>query len=72
MIVNVLHLHDELSLQQPSTFYRDGPGWTSMDGCNVDNDSRLRNARNLTNLREIHQLIERPHLTTPYQGRGEG
>ena len=62
----------ELSLQQPSTFYRDGHGWTSMDGCNVDNDSRLRNARNLTNLREIHQLIERPHLTTPYQGRGEG
>ena len=62
----------ELSLQQPSTFYRDGHGWTSMDGCNVDNDSRLRNARNLTNLREIHQLIERPHLTTPYQGRCEG
>ena len=62
----------ELSLQQPSTFYRDGHGWTSNDGCNVDSDSQLRNARNLTNLRVINQLFERPHATTPYQGRGEG
>ena len=28
---------------------------------------RLRNARNLTNLREINQLFERPHATTPYK-----
>jgi hypothetical protein len=62
----------DLSLQQPSTFYRDGLGWTSNDGCNIDNDSNMRNAPNLTNTREIHQLIERPFLTVPYMGRGEG
>ena len=62
----------EMSLQQPSTFYRDGIGWTSNDGCNIDNDSELRNARNLTNLKEVHQLFERPHLTTPFKGRGRG
>ena len=32
-------------------------GWTSNNGCNIDNDSKLRNARNLTNLREINQLL---------------
>ncbi|MDA7573952.1 hypothetical protein N8751_01595 [bacterium] len=62
----------ELSLQQPSTFYRDGYGWTSNNGCNVDNDSKLRNARNLTNEGEINQLFTRPYLTTPYMGRGAG
>jgi len=62
----------ELSLQQAGTFYRDGHGWTSTDGTNVDNDSKLRNARNLTNIKEIHQLTERSHLTTPYMGRGKG
>lgn len=62
----------DLSLQQPTTQYRDGYGWTSNDGCNVDKDSNLRNARNLTNPRLIQQLHERPYLTVPYMGRGEG
>ena len=62
----------ELSLQQPSTFYRDGYGWTSTNGCNIDKDSKLRNARNLTNKREINQLFTRPYATVPYMGRGEG
>lgn len=62
----------ELSLQQPSTFYRDGYGWTSNNGCNIDNDSKLRNARNLTNEREINQLLTRPYATVPYMGRGVG
>lgn len=62
----------ELSLQQPSTFYRDGYGWTSNNGCNIDNDSKLRNARNLTNQREINQLLTRPYATVPYMGRGTG
>lgn len=62
----------ELSLQHPDTYYRDGNGWTSNNGCNIDNDSKLRNSRNLTNTKEIHQLMERPFLTVPYMGRGEG
>tara|TARA_B100000524_G_scaffold347769_1_gene250462 strand:- start:917 stop:1543 length:627 start_codon:yes stop_codon:yes gene_type:complete len=61
-----------LSLDQPSTFYRDGFGWTSKDGCNIDDDSNLRNARNITNYREIHQLYSRPYKTVPYMGRGSG
>ena len=62
----------DISLQQPSMVFRDGYGWTSIDGCNIDNDSNLRNARNLTNERCINQLFERPHNTTPYMGRGIG
>jgi hypothetical protein len=52
--------------------YRDGYGWTSIKGCNVDKDSKLRNSRNLTNLRVINQLYERPYLTVPFMGRGAG
>lgn len=63
---------EDLSLQQPSVFYRDGYGWTSNNGCNVDNDSKLRNARNLTNYRYVQQLFERPYTTVPYMGRGVG
>jgi hypothetical protein len=52
--------------------WTDGHGWTSIKGCNVDNDSKLRNARNLTNLNVIHQLHERPYLSVPYMARGAG
>ena len=62
----------EISLQHPGTFYRDGHGWTSNNGCNIDNDSQLRNSHNLTNMRKINQLYTRPYLTVPYMGRGEG
>lgn len=62
----------EVSLQHPSMFYRDGYGWSSHNGCNIDNDSKLRNAKNLTNERCINQLMERPFSTVPYMGRGEG
>ena len=62
----------DISLQNPVVQYRDGLGWTSMNGCNIDNDSKLRNARNLTNRRCINQLHERPYKTVPYMGRGRG
>ena len=62
----------ETSLQHPSIYFRDGYGWTSQNGCNIDIDSKLRNSRNLTNENCINQLNERPYLTTPYMGRGEG
>lgn len=62
----------ELSLQHPDINYRDGYGWTSTNGCNIDNDSNFRNANTLTNPRLIQQLHERPYLTVPYMGRGDG
>ena len=65
----------EASLNRPaysSKQFRDGYGWTSIKGCNIDKDSNLRNAKNLTNLRYINQLSERPYLTVPYMGRGVG
>ena len=62
----------ETSLQQPNIIHKDGYGWTSMNGCNIDNDSKLRNAKNLTNKRCINQLLERPFKTIPYMGRGMG
>jgi len=61
-----------ISLQYPALLYRDGYGWTSNNGCNIDTDSNLRNSKNLTNMKCIHQLFERPYKTVPYMGRGEG
>jgi hypothetical protein len=55
----------ELSLKHPTLMYKDGCGWTSSNGCNIDNDSKLRNSRNLTNLKTINQLESLPHMTTP-------
>lgn len=62
----------ELSLNNPTIIARDGYGWTSIRGCNIDHDSELRNARNLTNTRCINHLYERPHKTTPFLARGNG
>lgn len=52
--------------------FRDGYGWTGVKGCNVDKDSSLRNCKNLTNLKVINQLFERPFLSIPYMGKGSG
>lgn len=60
----------ETSLRQPVIIHKDGYGWTSKKGCNIDCDSKLRNARNLTNVRNINQLTPRLHSTIPYMGRG--
>tara|TARA_B110000908_G_C10120875_1_gene387547 strand:+ start:220 stop:840 length:621 start_codon:yes stop_codon:yes gene_type:complete len=59
-----------LSIVHPTVNFRDGTGWSSIDGCNIDDDSKLRNAKNLTNTREIHQLMARPLLTTSFKSRG--
>ena len=60
----------QLSIVHPTVPFRDGYGWSSIDGCNIDKDSELRNARNLTNTREIHQLHPREVLTEPFKSRG--
>jgi hypothetical protein len=60
----------QLSIVHPTVPFRDGCGWTSINGCNIDKDSDLRNARNLTNTREIHQLQPREVLTEPLKSKG--
>lgn len=59
-----------LSIFHPTVPFRDGVGWSSINGCNIDDDSKLRNSKNLTNTREIHQLLSRPLLTTSYKSSG--
>lgn len=60
-----------LSLSQPTVSFRDGNGWTSMKGCNIDKDSKFRNSKTtLTNRRVINQLFSRPYNSVPYMGRG--
>lgn len=63
---------NKISLDQQTVLYKDGFGWTSANGCNIDKDSNLRNSRNLTNERCINQLFERPYKTVPYMGSGGG
>jgi hypothetical protein len=60
----------QLSLAHPTVQFRDGHGWTSMNGCNIDKDSNIRNAKRLTNTREIHQLHPREVLTEPLKLKG--
>ena len=62
----------KVALNEPTVNYRDGYGHTSMDGCNIDADSLMRNGTLLTNTKCINQLNVRPHLSTPYMGRGAG
>lgn len=60
----------QLSIVHPTVPFRDGYGWSSTNGCNIGKDSELRNAKNLTNTREIHQLQPREVLTEPYKAGG--
>ena len=63
----------KLAYSQPSLQYRDGYGFTSMDGCNIDKDSDIKlNKDRLTNKNTINILNARSHSTTPYMGRGRG
>ena len=54
-----------VQLSQPMINFEGGKGWIGEKGCLVDKDSELREDPNkLTNKKYIHQLVERPHLTT--------
>ena len=62
-----------LALSQPTVNFQDGYGWTSMNGCNIDTDSKFRNNPNkLTNKNCKTILATRPYATVPYMGRGVG
>ena len=60
----------DIAMNEPTITYRDGYGWSSINGCNIDDDSKIRNADNLTNMRYIQQLNTRPYTSVPYMGRG--
>ena len=61
----------EVQLSQPMINFEGGKGWIGEKGCLVDTDSKLREDQDkLTNKKYIHQLTERPHLTTGNLVRG--
>lgn len=62
----------KVAFSEPSIYYRDGFGHSGLNGCNIDADSIMRNGQLLTNDRNINQLEERPYLSVPYMGRGQG
>lgn len=60
-----------VQLSQPMVNFEGGKGWIGEKGCLVDTDTKLRQNKDiLTNERMIHQLIERPSLTTPNLVKG--
>ena len=58
----------DTSLNEPGNVIRNGYG--NALGCNIDDDSKLRNNSEMTNPRLKHPLHERPYLTVPYMGKG--
>ena len=61
-----------LSLSQPNIHVNQGNGWAGQNGKQVDIDSGFRNAKNLTNTREIHQFNKEQYFNVPYLARGPG
>ncbi len=66
------HQATNLSLSQPNVQINSGKGWIGYHGKSVDIDSRFRNAKNLTNTKEIHQLNREQYFNVPYLARGPG
>lgn len=60
----------DLALRERGSLVKNGFGHAM--GCNIDNDSYMRNEVITTNPRMQHQLFLRPYLTVPYLGRGNG
>ena len=61
----------DVQLSQVTVNFNGGLGWMGEKGCLIDTDSQLRESEDrLTNKKYIHQLTERPHLTTGNLVRG--
>ncbi len=61
-----------LALSQPNININKSLGWMGHNASNIDADSSLRNAKNLTNTKEIHQLNREQYFSVPYLARGPG
>jgi hypothetical protein len=61
----------EIQTSQPGIHLKGGVGWIAENGCLVDNDSTLRQSKDmLTNKNDINQIVERLFLTTPNLKKG--
>ena len=61
----------DVQLSQVMINFQGGHGWMGEKGCLIDTDSQLReNSDKLTNKKYIHQLTERPYLTTGDLSKG--
>ena len=61
----------EVQLSQVTVNFQGGMGWMGEKGCLIDKDTELRkSADRLTNKKFIHQLVERPYLTTGDLSKG--
>ena len=63
---------NNLALSQPNININNGSGWMGHKASNIDTDSSFRNAKNLTNTKEIHQLNREQYFSVPYLARGPG
>ena len=61
----------EFATSQPNVFYS-GSQQVGIGGCNIDENSELRDGAGLTHEKCKLSLNERPYMTIPYLGRGEG
>jgi hypothetical protein len=61
----------DVQLSQVMVNFQGGVGWMGEKGCLIDNDTKLRQSDDhITNKNYIHQLVERPHLTTGDLSKG--
>jgi len=62
----------EVALSQPKIYYKNGKGWVGMNGCVVDDDSKMRitEGNKITHWKCKNQLATRPYLSVPYMGKG--
>ena len=61
----------DVQLSQVTVNFNGGLGWMGEKGCLIDTDTKLRQSEDtLTNKNYIHQLVERPQLTTGDLTRG--
>ena len=61
----------EFATSQPNVFYS-GSQQVGIGGCNIDENSELRDGNGITHDKCKLSLNARPYSTIPYLGRGEG
>lgn len=59
----------QLAYAQPNVHFKETVGYV---GQHVDQESKLRNAANLTNLNTIQRQVNEPYIPTPNKSRGPG
>lgn len=61
----------EVAMSYPAMLARDGHGWTSKDGCNIQNDSDIRLGQKITAYKGPKSVKTRVFVGGPNLGRGE-